>query len=148
MNTIHVILGYDAQTMKEHGHKIRYDLGVDHFLYTFPESELHPSTHGAMAESFASMFEPVVVVTHSEIIVLRLRRMVAEGRLSPEQITITWVGAKGDAHMKITVDSEGEVSDWPEGVFSEDFKEVTAIRRAQRHSEDPSAEPASPVTTS
>ena len=75
----------------------------------------------------------ILVETHSESLVLRVRRRVAEG-LSPDQVAIAYVEDTGEGSRirQIRLSSDGEVDWWPEGVFSEAFLEVKAIRRAQR----------------
>ena len=42
----------------------------------------------------------------------------------------------GSAYPPAIVDSTGEVDAWPNGLFSEDFEEVMAIRRAQQKAEE------------
>ena len=76
-----------------------------------------------------------MVETHAEMLLLRARRWVAEGRLSPEDVAIYWVddlGGAGAQLRRIGVSGDGEVEHWPEGVFYEDYEEVLAIRRAVR----------------
>jgi len=74
-----------------------------------------------------------LVETHSESIVLRIRRRVAKG-LSPDHVAIYFVEDLGDGSRvrQIQLDQNGEVDRWPDGLFSESFLEVKAIRRAQR----------------
>ena len=75
----------------------------------------------------------ILVETHSESLVLRVRRRVAEG-LSPDQVSIVFVEDLGDRSVvrNVRLDQNGDVDWWPDGVFSEAFVEVKAIRRAQR----------------
>jgi AAA15 family ATPase/GTPase len=113
-----------------------------------PELHIHPAAHGSLVELFAAstLFcdnnYNYILETHSEVMLLRIRRLVAEGKLKPEQVAIYWVDTEeGEAGKrsflkKIEVDEEGMLSEWPEGVFSEDHEEVLAIRRAQRRRED------------
>lgn len=81
-----------------------------------------------------------VVATMSEAAVLRLRRRVAEGTLLPSQLLFV----DADTGDEIHVDASGEVDAWPEGLFSEDFEEVKAIRRAQRAREAEGSVPGRP----
>lgn len=111
-----------------------------------PELHIHPAAHGNLVELFAeSALESgnnYILETHSEVMLLRIRRLVAEGKLKPEQVAIYWVDTEeGEAGKrsflkKIEVDENGMLDDWPEGVFSEDHDEVLAIRRAQRRREE------------
>lgn len=111
-----------------------------------PELHIHPAAHGSLVELFAkSALESgnnYILETHSEVMLLRIRRLVAEGKLKPEQVAIYWVDTEeGEAGKrsflkKIAVDENGMLDDWPEGIFSEDHDEVLAIRRAQKRREE------------
>lgn len=111
--------------------------GVD--IIEHPEAELHPAAHADIAEllldNLVGSARPLVVETHSEMILLRARRWVAEGRLPPEDVLVYWVHAepqRGSVLEKIRVQRNGEMETWPEGVFIEDYEEILAIRRARR----------------
>ena len=101
-----------------------------------PELHLHDAAHAALGDLLLSAVASggtIVVETHSESLVLRVRRRVAEG-LPPEKVAVVYVEDKGDRSIlrPIPLRADGEVEWWPEGVFSESFVEVKAIRRAQR----------------
>lgn len=111
--------------------------GVD--LIEHPEADLHPAAHAHVAELLldtrSSSKRPMIVETHSEMILLRIRRWIAEGRLPAEQVLVYWIHPKpeqGSLLKKITINERGTMSSWPEGVFIEDYEEVLAIRRALR----------------
>ena len=111
--------------------------GVD--IVEQPEAELHPAIHGAVADLFLdhlSASRPAIVETHSENFLLRVRRRVAEGKVDPESIGIYWIDRdpEGGARLsEIRLSAGGDLDEWPEGVFYEDFDEVLAIRRAARN---------------
>lgn len=66
---------------------------------------------------------------------LRVRRRIAEKQLDPNRVSLYWVddAPQGGSELKrIEILPTGDVSDWPRGVFSEDFEEAKAIRAAQR----------------
>ena len=67
----------------------------------------------------------MAIVTRCEMVVLRTRRMMIEG--APIEVTIHFPGSD---HPTATIGPNGEVDAWPAGLFSEDFEEVKAIRRA------------------
>lgn len=102
-----------------------------------PELHLHDAAHAALGDLLLSAVAEergnILVETHSESLVLRVRRRVAEG-LSPERVAIVYAEDNGDGSRlrRIALGSDGETDWWPEGVFSESFVEVKAIRRAQR----------------
>jgi predicted ATPase len=105
-----------------------------------PESHLHPSAHAELAQLFFDSVKldknkKYLFETHSQNFVLRMRRLVAEGKLSPDDLAIYYVDYDEDEKMseliKIEVDSLGKVSFWPEGIFSETLDETIGIRTAQ-----------------
>ena len=78
---------------------------------------------------------PMIVETHSEMMLLRARRWIAEGRLPAEDVHVYWIHAEpgsGSVPRKITINERGEMDSWPDGVFIEDYEEILAIRRAAR----------------
>ncbi len=111
--------------------------GVD--IIEHPEAELHPAAHADIAEllldNIAGPARPLIVETHSEMILLRARRWVAEGRLPAGHVLVYWVHAepgRGSMLEKIGIRKNGEMETWPDGVFIEDYEEILAIRRAAR----------------
>jgi len=110
--------------------------GVD--IIEHPEAELHPRAHAAVADLILANLpgpsRPVLVETHSEVFILRIRRMIAEGRCAPDDVAIYWIdaGEDGAEPKRINITVDGEVEGWPEGVFLEDYEEILAIRRAAR----------------
>jgi hypothetical protein len=103
-----------------------------------PELHLHDAAHAALGDLLIHAVSNgggnIVVETHSEALVLRIRRRIAEGSLSPDSVAIYYVNDAEDGSElhRINVNEIGEVDWWPEGVFSESFVEVKAIRHAQR----------------
>jgi hypothetical protein len=105
-----------------------------------PELHLHPRAHGSLADLYITAVEVpgtrFLIETHSENFLLRVRRRIAEGTLAAEKVRIYWVDdnhGEGSRITPIEVLSDGEVSTWPPGIFSEDFEELKAIRAAQRN---------------
>ena len=105
-----------------------------------PETHLHPAAHGNLAERFVNSFlednnRNYLIETHSQNFVLRMRRLIAEGKLKPEQLAIYYVDFKEESNesvlQRIIVDEFGRVEWWPEGVFSETLSETIGIRTAQ-----------------
>ena len=102
-----------------------------------PELHLHDAAQAPLGDLLLSAVSDrrgtLVVETHSEALVLRVRLRIAEG-LPPSQVAIYYAEDVGDGSLlrPIPLDEVGEVGWWPEGVFSETFAETKAIRRAQR----------------
>ena len=114
--------------------------GVD--IVEHPEAELHPAAHAHVAEllldNLAGPARPMIIETHSEMVLLRARRWIAEGKLPAANVLVYWIEAepgRGSTLGKITIDERGEMDSWPEGVFIEDYEEILAIRRANRPTE-------------
>ena len=111
--------------------------GVD--VIEHPEAELHPAAHADIAEllfeNLSGPARPLIVETHSEMILLRARHWVAEGRLPAGQVLVYWVHAepgRGSLLEKIGMRDNGEMETWPDGAFTEGYEEILAIRRAAR----------------
>lgn len=92
-----------------------------------PELHLHPSAHAVVMERIANSAmqsrSKYVVETHSENMLLAVRRMVSRGQLQPEDVSISYVDMdEGQAVVRqIVVDNEGMLDWWPSGVFSESY---------------------------
>lgn len=104
-----------------------------------PELHLHPAAHAPLADLFLDTARTgrgqVLVETHSENLLLRIRRRVAEGAVDPDLVGLYWVEDQVDGSSsvrRIRIQPDGEVDDWPEGVFSESYHEVRALRHAAR----------------
>jgi hypothetical protein len=109
-----------------------------------PELHLHPGAHGDLADLYIEAAKQpgasFIIETHSENFILRIRRRIAEHHrhpekgLNPDLLRLYWIDdePRPGSHVKpIEVLPNGDVINWPEGVFSEDFEEVCAIREAQ-----------------
>ncbi len=114
-------------------------LPLDLLVLEEPELHLHPAVHGGVADiAVAAATAPgsrqVLVETHSENLVLRVRRHVAAGALDPETVNILWFDGNTDGATvrEILIRRDGSVTAWPSGVFSEDLDEVRAIAQEAR----------------
>ena len=105
-----------------------------------PETHLHPAAHGNLAERFVDSYledkaRCYLIETHSQNFLLRMRRLVAEGKIKTEELAIYYVDFDEKLNesilQRILVDEFGRVGWWPEGIFSETLSETIAIRTAQ-----------------
>lgn len=110
-------------------------------LVCYPENNLHPIFHGDLAEKLVSFVtenpqQRFVVCTHSEVLVLRLRALIAEGKINSHSLSLNFVLKNEQSGLyyikKVVVDNEGEVDDWQDGYFCEAMDEVMRIRKAQK----------------
>ena len=100
-----------------------------------PALHLHPAAHAAVirriAESAKSLNRHYVIESHSENILLELRRMVSDPDvdLSSEDVIVYYVDIiDGVSCLKpIHISQCGELSFWPTGVFSEGFDILSQI---------------------
>lgn len=109
------------------------------YIVEQPELHLHPGAHGALADLFASSAQTqgvrMLVETHSENFLLRLRRRIAEGLLDRAHVALYWVDELPDGASCIKpleILTSGEIPGWPDEVFSEGYRDVAAMRRAAR----------------
>jgi Protein of unknown function (DUF3696) len=102
-----------------------------------PELHLHPAAHGGLADLYlsASLNGKVkfLIETHSETLLLRVRRRIAEGSIHPDHVALYFVEhERGHATARqINIGPDGDLDYWPDGVFSEDYEEARALASAQ-----------------
>lgn len=85
-----------------------------------PELHLHPRAQVAMAEVLVEAAQrgvKVVVETHSALLLTGIQTIVAEGKYSPENVSLNWFERMETGCSKITSvhpDELGAYGDWPE----------------------------------
>ena len=85
-----------------------------------PEIHLHPRAQMRMAELLKDAAERgvrVVAETHSALLLLGVRTLVAEGKLDPNLVKLHWFTREPDGATKIDsvdLDEKGAFGDWPE----------------------------------
>ncbi|MEV6967994.1 DUF3696 domain-containing protein [Hamadaea sp. NPDC051192] len=107
------------------------------YIVEEPELHLHPAAHAQLADQYLNAARLTgnrfLIETHSEALLLRLRRRIAEGTSTPDDVGIYFVHHDGRAStaQQIVIDELGQLSFWPDGIFTEDFEEVRALAAAQ-----------------
>jgi predicted ATPase len=111
-----------------------------------PEIHLHPRAQANLGDLFIALAEPkksLIVETHSEHLMLRLRRRIAEQKIPKEMVGIYFIEWKGGESVvsRIELDDYGQMVNVPEGFktfFSDDFEETMRITEeiAKRHVEE------------
>lgn len=102
-----------------------------------PELHLHPAVQSRLADFFlrARPDIRIIVETHSEYLVTRIRRRVAERVVSVEDIDILFAEQTGGSTeiRSLRLDKLGNIDEWPEGFFDTQDEEsrylVKAVRR-------------------
>jgi predicted ATPase len=103
-----------------------------------PEIHLNPRLQVVLADLFAEMANGdhrLVVETHSEHLLLRVRRLVASGVISPAKVAIYFVERRGDeSHIReIRVREDGHIDPrlWPAGFFEDALRESLGLATEQ-----------------
>jgi predicted ATPase len=103
-----------------------------------PEIHLNPKMQCELADLFVAMAnkkQTVIVETHSEHLLLRLRRLVAEDKVKSEDVAIYFVEGDGikSTITPITLQDNGHIKpiDWPKDFFGESLKEALAMAAEQ-----------------
>lgn len=103
-----------------------------------PELHLHTAAQAPLGDLFLETAKTgrgqVIVETHSENLLLRIRRRIVEGA-DPGLVAVYWIEdlPQGFSTVRrIHIDRCGELDWWSPGVFSEGYEEVLALRRAAR----------------
>lgn len=106
-----------------------------------PELHMHARAHVAIAELLLESLAShpsmrLLVETHSDVLVLRIRREIAAGRLAPRDVRIYFVdedSSDGAKVKEIELNDEGTPRWWPKDVFAEAQREYFALRRELAH---------------
>jgi hypothetical protein len=97
-----------------------------------PEVHIHPRLQAELGNLLAvAIKRPTrhrfIIETHSEHLVLRLQRLIREGKLKPDDVSIVYVsrGPNGSKAERLRLDDEGDfVDEWPGGFFPERLREL------------------------
>lgn len=100
-----------------------------------PEIHLHPRIQAELADLILDIVREgknIVVETHSEHLMMRFQRRVAEGTLDPENLSIYYFSSSrnGSLVRKIEINRLGQLTNLPEGFFEEDLLESIRILEA------------------
>ena len=101
-----------------------------------PEIHLHPAVQAGLADVMLNVATvrnvQIIVESHSEHLMRRLQRRVAEQEASSEDVKLYFVSSKqGRAHVSDLVLNEwGEIENWPENFFGDEMGEIAAIMEA------------------
>ena len=109
-------------------------------LLNQPELMLNEGKTGDLAEFMAlsnRQLQPnkkLIVETHSQNFLLRLRALIAEGKVSVNELAIYYFEVENGQRdiQEIKVDEKGNVEYWPKGFFSRAINEAIRIKTAQQ----------------
>jgi predicted ATPase len=101
-----------------------------------PELHLHPRLQTALGDLFiqassaqASVSQKQLIVeTHSEHLMMRIQRRIAEGSVDPNDVAVVYIDRRADGEAvatRLRLDSDGSFIDpWPHGFFTERLEEL------------------------
>lgn len=103
-----------------------------------PEIHLHPSVQAGLADVFidaiATRNIQVIVESHSEHLLRRLQLRMAEEKLNPDSAKLYFCAFDDRADqsqlLSLELDLFGNIVNWPEGFFGDEFREIAAMNQA------------------
>jgi hypothetical protein len=100
-----------------------------------PEIHLHPSVQAGLADvlidAVLNRGVQIVVESHSEHLLRRLQRRVADATITPEQTALYFCEQDDDGSKLrlLDIDLFGSIRNWPKDFFGDEFGEMAAITR-------------------
>ncbi len=102
-----------------------------------PEIHLHPMAQSNLADVFVSAVKSyeggnprntqLIIETHSEHLLTRLQRRVAEEVIDASDVAIYFVNRKDAADMEaLRLNMFGEIENWPEDFFGDEMGDIAA----------------------
>ena len=101
-----------------------------------PEIHLHPLVQSGLADVLIDAMKnrkvQIVVESHSEHLLRRLQRRVAEQTVSPDETALYFCEAvaEGSKLTPLDVDLYGNITNWPKDFFGDEFGEMAAMTQA------------------
>jgi predicted ATPase len=101
-----------------------------------PEIHLHPSVQSGLADVFIDAAKnrrlQIIIESHSEHLLRRLQRRVADETVGPDDIALYFCEptAAGSELIPLRVDLLGNIENWPEDFFGDEFGEIAAMSEA------------------
>ena len=99
-----------------------------------PESHLNPAAHAELCQLIVDSTKEdtnkrYLIETHSHTFILRLQRLLAEGKISPDDVALYFVQYnEGSSQLeRIEMMPDGSIPQWPTGMFEEVMDEILAI---------------------
>ncbi len=101
-----------------------------------PEIHLHPMVQAGLADVIIAAAThrrvQVILESHSEHLLRRLQRRIAEGHIKSEQTRFYFCEAAGSGSklIPLIVDESGHILNWPKQFFGDEFGELAAMEKA------------------
>ncbi len=107
-----------------------------------PEIHLHPQVQANLADTFICAVNAwengkprgtqLIIESHSEHLLTRLQRRVAEGDIDKDKVAIYFVSRAGE-HAEIEplqLNDDGEITNWPDNFFGDEMADVAGRMKA------------------
>ena len=101
-----------------------------------PEVHLHPAVQSGLADVMLNVAKvrnvQIIVESHSEHLMRRLQRRVAEEEVSSDDVKLYFVSSTGGGAQvsDLLLNEWGEIENWPENFFGDEMGEIAAITEA------------------
>lgn len=105
-----------------------------------PESHLNPAAHAELCQLIVDSTKidfnkRYLIETHSHTFILRLQRLLAEGKISPDDVALYHVqyneAERSSQLERIEMMQDGSIPQWPKGMFQDVMKELMVINNAR-----------------
>ena len=106
-----------------------------------PESHLNPAAHAELCQLIVDSTKEdankrYLIETHSHTFILRLQRLLAEGKISPNDVALYFVQYHEEERSsqleRIEMKEDGSIPQWPKGMFLDVMKELLVINKARK----------------
>ncbi|WP_067655349.1 AAA family ATPase [Nocardia harenae] len=100
-----------------------------------PEAHLHPAAQSALGRFLAVVAASgvqVIVETHSDHVLNGIRRAIATGDSLEHSAAIVYYFGREPTPVRLSIDSRGAMSDWPDGFFDQIETDLREINRRRR----------------
>ncbi len=101
------------------------------------EIHLHPRVQAGLDDIFIDAIRTcniqIILESHSEHLLRRLQRRIAEERLKPEHAALYFctTDKQGVSQLQpLQIDPYGNITNWPENFFGDEFGEIAAMQEA------------------
>jgi hypothetical protein len=101
-----------------------------------PEIHLHPFVQAGLADVFIDVIKTrdiqIILESHSEHLLRRLQRRIAEDRIKPADAALYFVATQQGASVidPLQLDLYGNISNWPHQFFGDELGELAAMTEA------------------
>jgi predicted ATPase len=106
-----------------------------------PEIHLHPSVQAGLADVLIDAAQKrgiqIILESHSEYLLKRLQRRIAEEKISSKDASLYFCDMRDGVSelTPLTLNLFGDIENWPDGFFGDEFEEMAAMTRARMQRE-------------